>query len=90
MERKNLTIVGGGSTYTLGILMSLIEEKVTFPLKSIRFYDIDSERQRFNAEAAKILLQELYPEVEEVIYTTNKEVALLERMCCFYKFELVV
>ncbi|KJG11187.1 6-phospho-alpha-glucosidase [Photobacterium kishitanii] len=75
MERKNLTIVGGGSTYTLGILMSLIEEKVTFPLKSIRFYDIDSERQRFNAEAAKILLQELYPEVEEVIYTTNKEVA---------------
>ncbi len=53
MERKNLTIVGGGSTYTLGILMSLIEEKVTFPLKSILLYDIDSERQRFNAEAAK-------------------------------------
>ena len=75
MKRQNLTIIGGGSTYTLGIMMSLIAEKDNLPLKSVRFYDIDAERQQLNAEATKILLQEKYPEVEEFVYTTNREEA---------------
>ena len=75
MKKQNLTIIGGGSTYTLGIVMSLIEEKNNLPLKSIRFYDIDEDRQALNAKATKILLQEKYPEIEEFIYTNSREEA---------------
>ena len=75
MKRQNLTIVGAGSTYTLGMMMSLIAEKETFPLKRVIFYDIDAERQKRNAEATTILLKERYPEVEEFIYTTDKNIA---------------
>src|SRR5699024_6304995 len=75
MDRKNLAIVGGGSTYTLGIVMSLIEEKANFPLKSITFYDIDEARQEKIAKAAAIMLQEHYPELENFTYTTDKSTA---------------
>ncbi|BFN32077.1 6-phospho-alpha-glucosidase [Vibrio harveyi] len=75
MKRQNLTIVGAGSTYTLGMMNSLIAEKENFPLKKVVFYDIDGERQRSNALATEILLREQYPEVEEFIYTTDKSVA---------------
>ncbi|HLS08511.1 6-phospho-alpha-glucosidase [Lentibacillus sp.] len=75
MDRKNLVIVGGGSTYTLGIVMSLIEEKANFPLKSITFYDIDEARQEKIAKAAAIMLQEHYPELENFTYTTDKSTA---------------
>ncbi|MGR5299267.1 6-phospho-alpha-glucosidase [Vibrio mediterranei] len=75
MKRQNLTIIGGGSTYTLGMMMSLIAEKENLPLKTVRFYDIDGERQKLNAEATKILLKEKYPEVDEFVYTTNREEA---------------
>lgn len=75
MDKKNLVIVGGGSTYTLGIVMSLIEEKANFPLKSITFYDINAERQKKIAKAAAIMLEEHYPELEHFNYTTDKATA---------------
>lgn len=75
MKKQNLTVVGAGSTYTLGMMNSLIAEKETFPLKRVVFFDIDKERQASNAKATEILFKEHYPEVEEFIYTTDKEVA---------------
>ncbi len=78
MKRQNLTIVGAGSTYTLGMMNSLIAEKENFPLKKVVFYDIDAERQQSNALATEILLREHYPEVEEFIYTTDKSVAFAD------------
>ncbi len=75
MKRQNLTVVGAGSTYTVGMVMSLIAEKESFPLRKITFYDIDAERQALNAEATKVLLEEKYPEVEEFSYTTSMEEA---------------
>lgn len=75
MKRQNLTIVGAGSTYTLGMMNSLIAEKDTFPLNRVVFYDIDADRQASNAKATKILFKEKYPEIEEFIYTTDKEIA---------------
>lgn len=75
MDRKNLVIVGGGSTYTLGIIMSLIAEKDTLPLKKLIFYDTDRERQEKIAKATEIILREKYPELESFDYTTDKEVA---------------
>jgi maltose-6'-phosphate glucosidase len=78
MKRQNLTIVGAGSTYTLGMMSSLIAEKENFPLKKVVFYDIDVERQQSNALATEVLLREHYPEVEEFIYTTDKSVAFAD------------
>ncbi|WP_241827421.1 6-phospho-alpha-glucosidase [Salinivibrio kushneri] len=75
MKPQKLTIVGGGSTYTLGMINSLIAEKAAFPLSKITFYDIDEQRQASNAKATEILLREAYPEVEEFVYTTDKETA---------------
>lgn len=75
MKKINLTIVGGGSTYTLGILMSLIDEKERFPLKSLTLYDNDKSRQKLIGKAAQILLKEHYPELEYFNFTTNQEVA---------------
>ncbi|WP_027340031.1 6-phospho-alpha-glucosidase [Halonatronum saccharophilum] len=76
MKKQDLVIVGGGSTYTIGMVMSLIAEKGNFPLKSLTFYDIDSKRQEKNAKATEIILKEKYSEIEEFTYTTDKEEAL--------------
>lgn len=75
MKPLKLTIVGAGSTYTLGMMNSLIAEKDKFPLEQITFYDIDEQRQSLNAQAAEILLKEKYPEITKFTYTTDKDVA---------------
>ncbi|MBA2175039.1 6-phospho-alpha-glucosidase [Halobacillus locisalis] len=76
MKKQNLVVVGGGSTYTIGMIMSLIAEKDQFPLKSITFYDTNSERQEKIAKASEIILREKYPELESFSYTTDKKEAL--------------
>src|SRR5699024_12286026 len=78
MESKNLVIVVGGSTYTLGIIMSLIEEKDNFPLKNITFYDTDADRQEKIAKGTEVLLNEHYPELESFNYTTDKAKAFTD------------
>ncbi|WP_082232411.1 6-phospho-alpha-glucosidase [Halobacillus massiliensis] len=72
MKKQRLVVAGSGSTYTMGMMMSLIEEKDRFPLKEIVFYDIDEQRQERNAKATEILLKERYPELESFSYTTDK------------------
>ncbi|SEA77331.1 maltose-6'-phosphate glucosidase [Thalassobacillus cyri] len=76
MKKQNLVVVGGGSTYTIGMIMSLIAEKEQFPLKSITFYDTDAARQERIAKASEIILREKYPELESFSYTTDKAEAL--------------
>ncbi|WP_226581799.1 6-phospho-alpha-glucosidase [Halobacillus litoralis] len=76
MNKQNLVVVGGGSTYTIGMIMSLIAEKEQFPLKTITFYDTNAERQEKIAKASEIILREKYPELESFRYTTDKEEAL--------------
>ncbi|MCD5324733.1 MULTISPECIES: 6-phospho-alpha-glucosidase [Pontibacillus] len=76
MKKQNLVVVGGGSTYTIGMIMSLIAEKEQFPLKTITFYDTDGARQEQIAKATEIILREKYPELESFSYTTDKEEAL--------------
>ncbi|CAM3977657.1 6-phospho-alpha-glucosidase [Alkalicoccus chagannorensis] len=75
MKKQRLVVVGGGSTYTIGMIMSLIEEKAHFPLKSITFYDTSAERQEKIAKAAEVILKDKYPELESFHYTTDKEEA---------------
>ncbi|MDE2429316.1 MAG: hypothetical protein KGM99_11335 [Burkholderiales bacterium] len=41
---QTLSILGGGSAYTPGLLQALIAHAAELPLKTIRLYDIDAER----------------------------------------------
>ncbi|EJO5346664.1 6-phospho-alpha-glucosidase [Clostridium botulinum] len=75
MKKQNLVIVGGGSTYTIGMIMSIIAEKDNLPLKSLTLYDIDKDRQEKVAKAAEVILKEKYPELEKFNYTTDKKEA---------------
>ncbi|RKD29497.1 6-phospho-alpha-glucosidase [Thermohalobacter berrensis] len=74
MKKYNIVIVGGGSTWTPGLLQSLCKNKDVFPLKRLVLYDINPERQEVIGEFAKILFKEKYPELD-FEYTTDKEVA---------------
>ncbi|GAA0737868.1 6-phospho-alpha-glucosidase [Clostridium oceanicum] len=74
MKRFNVTLVGGGSTWTPGLLQSLCKLKDRFPMKKLVLFDIDEKRQRPIGEAAKILFKEQYEELE-FHYTTKSEEA---------------
>ena len=77
MKKNIVVIVGGGSTWTPGLLKSLCQKKYEFPLEELRLYDIDAERQAVIGEFAKVLFAEEYPELK-FMYTTDKEQAYRE------------
>ena len=74
MKSYNVTIVGGGSTWTPGLLKALVSYKNKFRLKKLVLFDINEERQNVIGGFAKVLFSEYYPETE-VISTTDKETA---------------
>lgn len=74
MRKFKVVIVGGGSTWTPGLLKSLCVKQKEFPLLELRLYDIDAERQKPIGEFAKLLFAEEYPSVK-VSYTTDKQSA---------------
>ena len=75
MRRKfNITIAGGGSTYTPGIILMLMEECERFPVGTIKLYDNLASRQEPIGKAMEILLRERHPEVK-FSYTTDPEEA---------------
>ncbi len=44
MSKQRITIAGGGSTYTPGIVQAILNKKDEFALKSLCLYDISQER----------------------------------------------
>ena len=76
MSKKSyaVTIAGGGSTFTPGIALMLLEEHDRFPVNKITFYDNDAERQEIVAKACEIYFKENAPEIE-FNYTTDPETA---------------
>lgn len=72
--KLNITIAGGGSTYTPGILIGMIKKRTTFPIKKLVLYDNDKERVTEMGKFSQILFRDFYPEAE-VIYTTDKKIA---------------
>ena len=50
MKKYKVVIVGGGSTWTPGLLKSLCEKKNEFPMEELRMYDINAERQAENLQ----------------------------------------
>lgn len=74
MKKFSILIAGGGSTFTPGIILMLLDNLDKFPIKEIKMYDNDEERQEKIGKACKILLREKAPEIE-FSYTTSPEEA---------------
>ena len=76
MSKKSyaVTIAGGGSTFTPGIALMLIEEHDRFPVDKVIFYDNFAERQEIVAKACEIYFRENAPWLD-FSYTTDPEEA---------------
>lgn len=74
MKKFNISIAGGGSTFTPGIILMLLDHLEDFPIDTIKLYDNDGERQRTIADACEILLKERAPEVK-LLASTDPKVA---------------
>lgn len=77
MKKQSITIAGGGSTFTPGIVLMLLDNLDRFPLRSVKFYDNDAERQEIVAKACEIYLREHAPDIC-FTYTTDPEEAFTD------------
>ena len=46
MKKFSIVVAGGGSTFTPGIILMLLENLDKFPIRKIKFYDNDEARQK--------------------------------------------
>lgn len=74
MKKFSITIAGGGSTFTPGIILMLLDHTDKLPIDQIKLYDNDEERQAIVAGACEILLRERAPEITFEA-TTDPEIA---------------
>lgn len=81
MKKFSVVIAGGGSTFTPGIVMMMLDNLDRFPLKKLKLYDNDGDRQGILGEALEILLKEQAPEIE-FSYTTDPETAFSDVDFC--------
>lgn len=77
MKQFSITIAGGGSTFTPGIIMMLLNHQEEFPIRRLCLYDNDKERQETIARACEILLKERAPQID-FGYTVNPEKAFTD------------
>ncbi len=57
-KKYSVVIAGGGSTFTPGFVLDLIKSQDKFPMRQLKFYDNDAERQKKIGEAVKIIMKE--------------------------------
>lgn len=72
MKKFSVVIAGGGSTYTPGIILTLLNNLDKFPIRKIKLYDNDGDRQQLIADAVEVIIKEKAPEIE-FLATTNPE-----------------
>jgi maltose-6'-phosphate glucosidase len=77
MKKFSITVAGGGSTFTPGIIMMLLDHQEEFPIEKLCLYDNDKDRQEVIAKACEILLKERAPQIE-FSYTVEPEVAFTD------------
>ncbi|MER2110662.1 MAG: 6-phospho-alpha-glucosidase, partial [Desemzia incerta] len=77
MKKFSIVIAGGGSTFTPGIVMMLLDNMDRFPIRELKLYDNDGERQGILGDALEILLKEQAPEVK-FSHTTDPETAFTD------------
>ena len=74
MDKKfSVVVAGGGSTFTPGIVMMLLANLERFPIRMLKFYDKDGQRQDTVAKACEIILREKAPEIEFLATTDPAE-----------------
>lgn len=81
MKQFSVSIAGGGSTFTPGIVMMLLDNADRFPLRKLTLYDNDGDRQGILGNALAIMMKEQAPEVE-FVHTTDPEVAFTDIDFC--------
>ena len=81
MKKFSVVIAGGGSTYTPEIILMLLDNLDRLPLRCIKLYDNDEERQNKVAKACEILIHDIDPTIEYCA-TTDPEVAYTDVDFC--------
>jgi glycoside hydrolase family 4 len=69
-KKYSIVIAGGGSTFTPGIIGMVLDNLEKFPIRSIKLYDNDEDRQAKIGGAMEIILKERHPEID-FLYTTD-------------------
>ena len=77
MKKFSIVVAGGGSTFTPGIVLMLLENLEKFPIRQIKFYDNDAERQEIIAKACDVIIKEKAPDIN-FVYTTDPETAFTD------------
>lgn len=73
MKKFSVVIAGGGSTYTPGIILTLLNNLDRFPVRQIKLYDNDGDRQKIIADAVEVIIKEKAPEINFVATTDPEE-----------------
>ena len=73
MRKFSVVIAGGGSTYTPEIVCTLLNHIDRFPLRKLKLYDNDKERQKKLAKACEILCKEKDASIEFLATTDPEE-----------------
>lgn len=76
-KKYSVVIAGGGSTFTPGFVLDLIKSQDKFPLRQLKFYDNDAERQEKIAKAVEIIMEERAPQIK-FSYTTDPKEAFTD------------
>ena len=77
MKTFKLVIAGGGSTYTPGIVKSLLVQKDRFKLNELVLYDNNAERQEAVGVIVRHVVEMFDPELKLTL-TTDPEVAMAD------------
>lgn len=72
MKKFSIVIAGGGSTFTPGIVLMLLDNLEKFPIRQIKFYDNNPERQKQIADACEIIIKEQAPDIDFLATTDPK------------------
>lgn len=80
-KKYSIVIAGGGSTFTPGIVLMLLNNIDKFPLRKITLYDNNYERQKVIADACEILVRDNCKDVE-FVSTIDPEVAFTDIDFC--------
>ena len=77
MKTFKLVIVGGGSTYTPGIVTNLLDKKEEFKLNELCLYDNNGERQDKVGVIVRQIVNKLDPGLK-LVFTTDPEKAFTD------------
>lgn len=81
MKKFSIVIAGGGSTFTPGIVMMLLDNLDRFPIRKLKLYDNDNQRQKILGDAIAIMLKEKAPDID-FSFTTDPKKAFTDVDFC--------